>query len=248
MKLSMTSLIATTGLMLSLACQSNSETSHEATHVEPAAAAATQPSRNSAEHSKTPSGDTHEAKKYRATSKLAIGDTAPAKDVEMKNVDGQMVTIAKVAQKKGTLVVFTCNHCPFAKAWEGRIAALGNEFLSQEVGVIAINSNDPKKAPEDGFSAMQKRAHELGMKFPYVVDADSGMARAYGATKTPELFLFAGDGKLVYHGAVDDNSREPDKVESHYLRDALQALVAGHPIKQPVTKAVGCSIKLRAQS
>lgn len=177
---------------------------------------------------------------------LEIGEGIPKADVKMKNVDGKEVSIADVRGEKGTLVIFSCNHCPFVVAWEKRIADLGNEFRKRGVGVIQINSNDPAKVPADSFEAMQKRAKERGFEFPYVVDADSGVARAFGATRTPEVFLFNAEGKLVYHGAVDDNHRDAAAVKAHYLRDALEALVNGREITTKTIKAVGCTIKFRS--
>jgi peroxiredoxin len=177
---------------------------------------------------------------------LALGAPIPAATVKMKNVDGKLVSIRDVAGKKGTLVVFTCNHCPYAKAWEGRVAALANSFSKQGVGVILINANDPSAYAEDAFPEMQARARTLGLRVPYVVDETSNVARAFGASVTPEAFLFAADGKLAYHGTIDDNRAEPDKVSNHYLRDALAAVAAGHKPKTTETKSLGCSIKFRA--
>jgi peroxiredoxin len=176
---------------------------------------------------------------------LAIGSAMPMTDTKMKNVDGAEVTLAQVAKPAGTLVVFTCNHCPFAKAWESRIVALGNTYEAKGVGVIAINSNDPGVAPDDSYDSMQKRAKDVGMKFPYVVDATSGVAKGFGATRTPEVFLFDKSGKLVYHGAVDD-SKEADKVENSYLKSALDAVVAGQDVAVKETKSIGCGIKFRS--
>lgn len=176
---------------------------------------------------------------------LRLGTLMPMAEVAMKNVDGKMLTLKSIAGEKGTLVVFTCNHCPYAKAWEGRVTALGNEFSKKGVGVVAVNPNDPSAYPEDGFDGMKARSKKLGMSFPYVVDATSDVARAYGATKTPEVYLFDAQGKLVYHGAVDDSANKPDAVEDAFLRNALTALVSGQSIEQPETKAIGCSIKFR---
>ena len=176
---------------------------------------------------------------------LAIGAAAPMKDVKLRNVDGRELTIAEVAGAKGTLVVFTCNHCPYAKAWESRIVALGNAASKRGVGVIAINSNDPAVAAEDGYEQMQQRAKDKGFEFPYVVDSTSNVARAFGATRTPEAFLFDAKGVLVYHGTIDDNSEDPAAVEAHYLADAVDALVAGKPVTTAETKALGCGIKFR---
>jgi peroxiredoxin len=176
---------------------------------------------------------------------LATGDAIPMKDAKLHNVDGRVISIAEVAGAKGTLVVFTCNHCPFAKAWEGRIVALGNDYGKRGIGVVAINSNDPKVAADDGYEQMQQRAKEKGYEFPYAVDSSSDVARAFGATRTPEAFVFDASGKLIYHGAVDDNSEDPAAVQAHFLRDALDALLAGKPVANAETKALGCSIKFR---
>jgi len=178
-------------------------------------------------------------------SALELGDEAPRTDVEMKNVNGEMLSINEVAGEKGTLVIFSCNSCPWVKAWEDRIAGIGNTFQEKGIGVIAINSNDPDRSPEDGYNAMQKRAQEKGFEFPYVVDATSDVARAFDATRTPEAFLFDSEGKLVYHGTIDDNARNPEKVEEEYLKDALQAVVSGEEVPEAKTKALGCTIKFR---
>lgn len=175
-----------------------------------------------------------------------FADGIPAKDVKMKNVDGKEITIAEVAGKNGTLVIFSCNHCPFVKAWEKRIAEIGNTYREKGVGVIQINSNDPAVAG-DTFESMQERAKERGFQFPYVVDASSDVARAFGATRTPEFFLYDKDGKLVYHGALDDN-KDASKASQSYLKDALDAMLAGKPIQTAETKAVGCTIKFRGKA
>jgi peroxiredoxin len=178
---------------------------------------------------------------------VKVGDKAPMTDAKLKNVDGKEVTIAGVTGKNGTLVIFTCNHCPFAKAWEKRIAELGNAAGKEGVGVIAINSNDPDSYAEDSYENMQKRAKAVGFEFPYAVDATSDVARAFGASRTPEAFLFDKEGKLVYHGAVDDN-KDASKVAQTYLKEALDDVVAGKPVANAETKAVGCGIKFRAKA
>ena len=176
---------------------------------------------------------------------LALGATAPMKDMKMKSVDGKDVTLTSVAGKKGTLVVFTCNHCPWAQAWQTRVASIGNGASAKGIGVVAINSNDPVAYPEDDYSGMQARSKMLGLKFPYVVDATSDMARAFGATRTPEAFLFDASGKLVYHGTVDDNARDQSAVTQHWLQDAVDAVIAGKDVATTETKAFGCGIKFR---
>ena len=177
---------------------------------------------------------------------LPIGASIPSADVKMKSVDGTELTLAGVKKPAGTLVVFTCNHCPFAKRWETRIVELGNTYASKGIGVIAVNANDPKVAEEDAYDVMQQRAKERGMQFPYVVDATSDVARAFGATKTPEAFVFDKDGKLVYHGTIDDNGEDASKVEKTYLKNALEDVLAGRDVAVKETKSIGCGIKFRS--
>ena len=180
----------------------------------------------------------------------SLGDALPswAASVKMKGVDGSQLSISDVKGEKGTLIIFTCNTCPWVVAWEDRITQIGNAYKDKGFGVIAINANDPEKKPADGLAAMVERASEKGFGFPYVVDATSDVARAFGATRTPEVYLFDGDGSLVYHGAVDDDARNPDAIEAHYLKDALEALLTGQPIQHAKTKAVGCGIKFRSKT
>ena len=179
---------------------------------------------------------------------LAIGKAAPMADVKMTSVDGKSLSIAEAKGAKGTLVLFTCNSCPWVKAWESRIAELGNTYAKQGIGVIAINANDPSVKPEDDMPAMQERARALGLAFPYVVDASSDVAGAFGATRTPEAFLFDAKGKLVYHGAVDDNAHKPDQVSARWLNDALAATARGKAVAMKETKSLGCNIKFRARA
>jgi peroxiredoxin len=184
----------------------------------------------------------------RAGDGIAIGSPVPAAaaKTKMKNVDGKLVSIADVSGKTGTLVVFTCNHCPFAKDWEQRIVELGNSYAGRGIGVVLVNANDPAMHPDDGYTEMQARAKSRGMKMPYVVDETSAVARAFGASVTPEAFLFDKAGKLAYHGTIDDNRKEPDKVSAHYLKDALEAVVAGKKPPVAETKGLGCGIKFRS--
>jgi peroxiredoxin len=177
---------------------------------------------------------------------LALGASMPMGGEKLKNVDGKEITLDSVKGAKGTLVVFTCNACPWAKAWEDRIVALGNEYQKKGVGVIAINANDPAVQAEDDYDTMKTRAHDKGFGFPYVVDATSGVARAFGATRTPEAFLFDAKGALVYHGTIDDNAQQPDQVKERYLSDALRSVTSGSEVAVKETKAMGCGIKFRS--
>ena len=181
---------------------------------------------------------------------LALGAKVPMADAKLKSAtDGKEVSIAKVAAgKKGTLVVFTCNNCPFAKAWEERIVDLGNTYAKKGVGVLLVNANDPGIAKGDTFDLIQARAKDRGMTFPYAVDEGSGVARAFGASVTPEAFLFDKAGKLAYHGTIDDNHQDPGKVSKHYLKDALDAVTAGKAPPVTETKSMGCGIKFKKES
>jgi cytochrome oxidase Cu insertion factor (SCO1/SenC/PrrC family) len=176
---------------------------------------------------------------------LTLGSTAPMLDTPMMGVNGKSITLAKAAGKKGLMVVFICNHCPWVKAWQGRIAEIGNAALKQGMGVVAVNANDPAAYPEDDFAHMVTRAKEVGYKFSYVVDATSDVARAFGASHTPEAFVFDAKGKLVYHGSVDDNAQEPASVKSRYLYDAVTAVASAKPVATGESKALGCGIKFR---
>ena len=155
---------------------------------------------------------------------LVIGAAMPSENVRMANVVGGMMTLADVKGKAGTLVIFSCNHCPFVKAWQDRMVQIANDGMKKGVGAIFVNSNDPGAIPEDDLAHMKKQAEEKGYAFPYVVDEKSDVARAFGASRTPEAFLFNSDGKLVYHGAYQSTDimqvvREGRSEEFLFLHD-----------------------------
>jgi peroxiredoxin len=193
-------------------------------------------------------GATDHALAQGASGPIALGTPTPMADFKLKDTHGKDVSIAAVAGKKGVLVVFTCNTCPFAKGWEERIVAIGNAASAKGVGMIAINSNDPERVPGDAMSAMADRAKARGMKYPYAADPTGDVARAFGASHTPEAFLFDASGKLVYHGAVDDNMDDAKAVKATYLADAVTDLAAGKAQRVAQTKAIGCGIKFRAKT
>ena len=180
-----------------------------------------------------------------APASLALGAKAPMATTKMKTANGKEVSIADVKGAKGTLVVFTCNACPWAKKWESRIVQLGNDAGKKGIGMIAINSNDPNVNAADGYDEMVVRAKERGMKFAYAYDATSGVAKAFGATRTPEAFLFDANGKLVYHGTIDDNADDAAAVKDPYLANAVNAVAGGKAVPVAETKALGCGIKFR---
>jgi len=178
---------------------------------------------------------------------LGLGAAMPAADTKMNNVDGKTLTLADLKGKTGTLVIFVCNHCPFVKAWQDRMVQIANEGVKQDIAAVFVNSNDPTAIPEDDVAHMKQLAKDKGYAFPYVVDDGSAVARAFGATRTPEAFLFNADGKLVYHGTIDDSTYDAAKVTKPYLKSAVEALLAGKAVADAETKSVGCSIKFHAQ-
>ncbi len=174
----------------------------------------------------------------------AIGDTAA--DFSLENVDGSMVSLANYTDSKGFIVTFTCNHCPYAVAYESRIIALDKKYAPLGYPVIAISPNDPSIVPEDGMDAMKKLAEEKGYTFPYLLDAEQDVYVKYGATKTPHMFVLQkeNDALIVkYIGAIDDNYEDENDVTERYVEDAIDALLSGTKIAVESTKAIGCSIK-----
>jgi hypothetical protein len=140
--------------------------------------------------------------------------------------------------------VQSCNHCPYVQAWEGRLSSIARDYADRKVRVAAVNSNDAASYPEDSFEEMQKRAQAQGFAFDYLYDEPQAVARELGAERTPEVFLFDRDRRLVYHGAIDD-SRDEDGVGHQYLRDALDAILSGEEPAVSETPAVGCTVKWR---
>ena len=176
-----------------------------------------------------------------ATNTLKIGSPAP--DFNLSGIDGKKYSLDSFKDKKALIVIFSCNHCPYVQAYEERIKQIQKDYQSKGVEVIAINSNEDKGYPDDSFENMKKRAAEQKFNFLYLRDEDQSVARAYDATHTPEIFLFDGNRKLAFHGKIDDNWQEPNKVKNHYLKDALDELLAGREISVPETFTIGCTIK-----
>ena len=176
---------------------------------------------------------------------LPIGEAGPA--FALMGTDGKTYSLADYKDKKGVAVIFTCNACPYAKAFEDRINKLAKEYQAKGIAFVAINPNDPGRVPEDSYDNMVKRAKEKGFVFPYVYDSTSEVAAAYGAKVTPHVFLLDANSKLVYRGRVEDET-DAKKAKSRDLKEALNALLAGKPIKMAETKAFGCSIKWRKQA
>ena len=146
-------------------------------------------------------------------------------------------------RQRALLIIFSCNHCPYVQAYEDRIKEIQSDFGDNGLSVIAINSNEDRKYPEDSFDNMKKRAVEKGFNFLYLRDEDQSVAKEFDAAHTPEIFLFDDKRKLVYHGKIDDNWKEPERAKNKYLREAIEELFAGKEISVPETFSIGCTIK-----
>jgi len=173
--------------------------------------------------------------------KLKIDSSIPG--FSLTGVDDKTYSLKDFSDKKILIVIFSCNHCPYVQAYEDRIIALLNEFEKEGVQIVAVNSNDDIKYPDDSFDEMKKRAAARGFNFPYLRDETQDVAKAFGATHTPQIFLFNNDRKLKYEGKIDDNWQEPGKVKSAYLRDAILEVLSENEVSVPETFSIGCTIK-----
>jgi thioredoxin-related protein len=173
---------------------------------------------------------------------LEIGAAIPKTTIKMMDVSGKEVSLADVKKEKGLLVIFSCNTCPFVKLSESRIKEAVADAGKNNIGVIVVNSNEAQRGEEDSFDAMKKYAASQGYNCSYVVDKNSELADAFGATRTPHCFLFDKKG-LVYRGAIDDNVKDATAAKEHYLKDAIEAVGKGSVVKTNSTKSVGCGIK-----
>jgi peroxiredoxin len=178
-----------------------------------------------------------------APDELAIGSAAPRTDIAMRDVSGKTLTLAQAKGKAGLLVIFSCNTCPFVRAWEDRYLQIAGKCSDIGIGVVLVNSNTAQHNGVDSFEAMQKHATEKKYTFPYVLDEGAVVADAFGANRTPHVFLFDASMKIVYRGAIDDNHDDASAVQHTYLIDALDALNEGKAPAVAETKSIGCTIK-----
>lgn len=168
---------------------------------------------------------------------LKIGDAAPAW-IKLPGTDGKEHSLEDIKDKKAIVVIFTCNSCPVATAYEDRIIALAKKY-EKDVAVVAINVN---RVPADSLEKMKARAEEKGFPFPYLYDDTQKIAKDFGAQFTPEFFLLNAERKIVYMGGMDDSS-EPEKVTKHYLEPAIESTLKGEKIEKTETQAIGCRVR-----
>lgn len=175
---------------------------------------------------------------------LLIGAKAPKVNYEMESTQGEQLSLNSMKKENGTLVIFSCNTCPFVIAWEDRYPEIASWAEEANVGFGLINSNQAKREGDDSMDEMRRHAEEKGYpELNYLVDNNSELANAFGAKTTPHVFLFDKDWKLVYEGAIDDNHKSKEGIEQAYLKNALSNLAMGKEIDPNDTKALGCSIK-----
>ncbi len=189
-----------------------------------------------------------------ASKKLKIGDAMPSFE-SLPATDGMKYSSSDFSDKKILVVVFSCNHCPYVKAYEERMIEFQRDYSAKGVQLIAINSNETLNYPQDNFEEMVKNAKKKNFNFVFLRDDDQSVADVFGATHTPEFFVFSTEGgsasggdeerKLRYHGKMDDNWQNPDAVKEKYLRDAVDAILAGNKVQVPETFSIGCTIKWR---
>ncbi|TPV35441.1 thioredoxin family protein [Paucihalobacter ruber] len=174
-----------------------------------------------------------------------IGDIAT--DFSLENIDGKMVSLSDYKNAKGFIVIFTCNTCPYAVAYEDRIIELDKKFASLGYPVIAIMPNNPEVQPKDSMEDMKARAKAKGFTFPYLMDAGQKIYPQYGATKTPHVYILQKTNKgnqVKYIGAIDDNYQDASAVQVKYVENAIDALLKGKEVSETKTRAIGCTIKV----
>ncbi len=172
---------------------------------------------------------------------MRLSEKAP--EFSLPATDGKTYRLENFSSAKALCVIFMCNHCPYVKATIDRIIALQRDYAGKGAQVVGINSNETVNHPEDSVEHMIRWAKEKSFNFPYLRDETQAVARAYGAERTPHIFLFDQQRALRYTGAVDDNTQDPAKVTRRYLREAIDALLAHQPVQEAETHAIGCSVK-----
>ncbi len=174
---------------------------------------------------------------------LPIGAPIPSADVKMKDISGKEVSLGEAKTNKGLLVMFSCNTCPYVIKNQSRTYEVCKYAMGNGVGVAVLNSNEAKRGDDDSFNDMKAYAKDQGYQWYYLVDLNSALADAFGANRTPECFLFDSEGKLVYHGAIDDSPADASAVNRKHLTAAMDEMNAGKEVSVKESKSVGCTIK-----
>ena len=174
---------------------------------------------------------------------LPIGSSLPHPDKKMKDISGKEVSFKDVMKKNGILVMFSCNTCPVVGKYQSRTLETAKFAAENEVGVILLNPNEATRDDGESMDDMKSYGKDQGFGFSYALDENSAMADAFGATRTPEVFLFDKTGKLVYHGAIDDNANSPEDVSRKHAKIAIEEMVSGKSVSTTKTRFVGCGIK-----
>jgi peroxiredoxin len=174
---------------------------------------------------------------------LTIGSAAPMLDQQVQDISGRTLTLNSVAKQNGLLVIFSCNTCPWVMRWEDRYPVVSQLARENNIGMIALNPNEAYRNRGDGMEDMIKHARKANYDFPYALDKDHKIADAFGATRTPHVYLFNSDLELIYVGAIDDNANDADAVQEFYLKDAIEQMRAGEDLSKSKTKSLGCTIK-----
>lgn len=173
---------------------------------------------------------------------LEVGDKA--EDFKLKDaVTGKKVSLSDYKNANGFILTFTCNTCPYAKMYEQRIIDLHNEFAPKGYPVVAINPNDIVKQPDDSLEKMKERAEEKGYPFAYLQDATQNVAKAYGATRTPHMYILDKDLNVLYIGGIDNNPKDGSAADTHFIKNAINELIEGKEVSTTTSKAIGCTIK-----
>lgn len=180
---------------------------------------------------------------FTLSGELPIGSDMPKADVKMKDISGKEVSLKDAKKENGLLVMFSCNTCPWVVKNQSRTNEIAQYALDNNIGVILLNSNEAQRDDDDSFEAMKKYAKNQGYNWYYTVDANSVLADAFGANRTPETFLFNKQGKLVYHGAIDDNPNSGDDVKRKHLKEAINEMIGGKEVTVKTSRSMGCNIK-----
>ena len=180
------------------------------------------------------------------TDPLPIGSAIPKADLKVKDVSGKLLSLSDIKTGTGLLVMFSCNTCPYVIKNQDRTRDIGAYAKSKNLGFIVLNSNEGNRESQDSYSAMQQYATDQQYNWPYAVDYNNVLADAFGATRTPECFLFDSNARLVYHGAIDDSPADPSKIQRTHLKEAINEILSGKDVTVKQSRSVGCSIKRKA--